>query len=141
MPDTDNTQRSQAQPGLPVIDIVCVDREVLTLGILGARFEHTGWQARLVKSAGEALETIHEQVPDILMTEVQLEASNGYQLIKTVRSDPDPLIRSLPILILSHIGQPEDILFGLGLEATGYMTKPFDIVKLEEDLISLAGAS
>lgn len=121
------------------MDVICADRENLTLGILAARFKYTGWQARLVRSAGEALEAVREQVPDVLVTEVQLEASNGYSLVRAIRRDPDPLINTLPILILSHMSQATDILYGFDLEATGYMTKPFDILRLEDDMRRLAG--
>lgn len=121
------------------MDVICVDREELTLGILATRFEYTGWQARFARVAEEALVLVHERVPDVLVTEVRLEASNGYSLVRAIRRDPDPLINTLPILILSHMSQTEDILLGFDLEATGYMTKPFDIIRLEADLRMLAG--
>jgi DNA-binding response OmpR family regulator len=84
---------------------------------------------------------VHERVPDVVVTEVQLESSNGYSLVREIRRDKDPLISTLPILILSHMGQVEDIFHGLNLEANEYMTKPFDIICLEEDVRRLAGGS
>jgi DNA-binding response OmpR family regulator len=113
----------------------------MTLGMLAARFKFTGWQARFARNAWEALAMVHERVPDVLVTEVQLEASNGYSLVREIRKDKDPLVNTLPILILSFMGQVEDIFHGLNLEADEYMTKPFDIVCLEEDVRRLAGGS
>jgi two-component system phosphate regulon response regulator PhoB len=123
------------------MDIICVDREELTLGILAARFKYIGWQARFARSADEAMAMVRDRIPDVLVTEVRLQASNGYRLVRSIRHDDDPLINTLPILILTHMGQTQDILYGLDLEVTGYMTKPFDIVRLEEDLRELAGSA
>lgn len=121
------------------MDLVCVDRDRLTLGILAARFAYKGWEARLAHSADEALALVHDQVPDVLTTSVQLEASNGYSLIRSIRRDRDPLINTIPILILTYMSQTEDILYGFSLQASGYLTKPFDLVRLEDDLWDLAG--
>lgn len=120
------------------MNLVCVDREKLTLGILSARFNHLKWQTRFARSAIEALALVHAEKPDVLVTEIQLEASNGYSLIREVRRDEDWEVARLPILILSHMGQISDIMRGLGMGANGYVTKPFDLARLESDIEALA---
>jgi DNA-binding response OmpR family regulator len=125
---------------IPHISLVCVDREKLTLGILTARFKYIGWTVRYARSAQEAFLLLRESIPDVLVTEIQLEASNGYSLIRDIRKDTNEAIAQLPIIILSHMAQSDDILRGIHMGANGYVSKPFDLIKLEEEIVLVSGS-
>lgn len=124
---------------IPHINIICVDRDKLTLGILAARFKYIGWTVRYARSAEEAFVLLRKGIPDVLVTEIQLEASNGYSLIHDIRKNMTEAIALVPILILSRMAQSEDILRGIDIGANGYVSKPFDLIKLEEEIIFMSG--
>lgn len=121
------------------IRLVCADREELARRILAARFHFLCWAAQFTSSAEGALDLIRAKIPEILVTEIQLEASNGYELIRAVRSDTCPDIARLPILVLSHMSQIDDREIAFRAGASEYLLKPFDLARLEDRIRALSG--
>ncbi len=118
--------------------LVCVDKDELTLGILEARFSHISWRARFCRSAEDALVMVRQSSPDVLITGIQLEASNGYNLISAIRADSNPRVAFIPIVILSYMSRNDYIMRGLRLGADDFIAKPFDLINLENDIRQLA---
>ena len=121
------------------ISIICADKEEITVRLLAARFDFLGWEARFATSAGGALALIRDKLPDALITEIQLEASSSYGLIKAIRSDADSAVRGLPIIVLSHMSQLDDRGRALRLGADDYILKPFDITVIEARIDDITG--
>lgn len=118
--------------------VVVADPEQPTKAMLQARYLYLGWRARFAESAEEAMRLLETETPDVLITEIQLLASNGYELLRNLRKHAHPRLRRLPALVLSHRGQPQDISLGLNAGADDYVVKPLDLVTLEERLLSMA---
>lgn len=76
-----------------------------------------------VVSAGsvrEGMEVFRSEHPDIALLDVMLPDGDGFTLFQRMRMESD-----IPILFLSAKDEDEDRLFGLGLGADDYITKPF----------------
>lgn len=79
--------------------------------------------------------------PDLITTGIQLEASNGYNLIRELRLSPSEKVAKLPIIVVSYMSQNEYILRALRLGANDYITKPFDLLNLEDHIEQLVAES
>jgi DNA-binding response OmpR family regulator len=64
--------------------------------------------------------------PDLLILDIMLPRTNGYEICRAVRSQG----LAMPIIMLTAKGQEEDIIRGLELGADDYVTKPFSIREL-----------
>jgi DNA-binding response OmpR family regulator len=59
----------------------------------------------------------------VVLLDIMMPKRNGYQVCQAIKSDPD--LASIPIIMLSAKGQEVEILKGLELGASAYVTKPF----------------
>lgn len=71
-------------------------------------------------SVHEALEVFQREKPDMAVLDVMLPDGDGFRLFQRMREQSD-----IPILFLSAKDEDRDRLFGLGLGADDYITKPF----------------
>ncbi|WP_274422537.1 response regulator transcription factor [Blautia sp. XA-2221] len=72
------------------------------------------------KSVQEALEVFRAENPDMAVLDVMLPDGDGFHLFQKLRENSE-----IPILFLSARDEDRDRLFGLGLGADDYITKPF----------------
>ena len=49
---------------------------------------------------------------------------NGYELCAAIKANPR--LKDTPVILLTALGDPEDILKGLEVKADNYLTKPWD---------------
>lgn len=107
--------------GLYEHKIMLVDDNLELLEMISDILRHSGY--RNIVKAGcvkEALEMFRREKPDMALLDVMLPDGDGFRLFQKLRDQSD-----IPILFLSARDQDRDRLFGLGLGADDYITKPF----------------
>lgn len=100
------------------------DNEELTRFInesLKSQFKHIFVAANGV----EALRIVHDQKPDIVVSDVMMPKMNGYELCKEIKKDIT--ISHIPIILLTARDDRQSQINGYKNEADGYLTKPFEI--------------
>jgi DNA-binding response OmpR family regulator len=90
--------------------------------------ELEGLQVRVASSGNDALSTIEEELPSLIVADVVMPGTNGYDLFKEVKANP--ACASIPFIFLSALTTAEDINRGLKMGADAYITKPFVIADL-----------
>lgn len=70
-----------------------------------------------------------EEKPDLILLDIYMPGISGFEVCKTVRSNPE--ISSTPIIILTAGALKEEVTEGYALGADDYIFKPFD----PEDLV------
>lgn len=75
-----------------------------------------------------ALSLVYQLKPEIILLDLMIPGLNGIELCQKIKSDVK--VRHIPVLILSAKGQETDIVYGLGIGADDYITKPFSIKEL-----------
>lgn len=83
-----------------------------------------GYEIITCSDGMEALEKLPANKVDLLLTDLNMPNVDGYQLITSVRNNME--FKDLPIIILSSLGNNEDIQRGLECGANSYLIKPFD---------------
>jgi len=72
------------------------------------------------------IEIIQKRKPDLVLLDLLLPNMDGFEFLSKMKLDPNT--SSIPIIILSNLGQHEDIERGLKLGANDYLIKSqFDI--------------
>jgi DNA-binding response OmpR family regulator len=71
----------------------------------------TGWQM------------VHSEKPDLILLDLVLPKMHGFEVLKNVRGDSET--RDIPVLIMTALGEQEDIHKGLELGANDYLIKGF----------------
>jgi DNA-binding response OmpR family regulator len=86
--------------------------------------EFRGYEVVTAENGREALESLEQDVPDMIICDVMMPEMDGYSLVKHVREDPRT--SWIPVLFLSAKGQSQDRVKGLNTGADVYMVKPFE---------------
>lgn len=73
----------------------------------------------------EALEKLENEKVDMLITDVMMPNMDGWELCREVRS-----FSSIPILMLTVLGETSQKVKGFGIGADDYLTKPFEPIEL-----------
>jgi len=80
------------------------------------------------KNAEEALPLVGTEMPDVIMLDVLLPGMNGFELLTKLKSDPKT--KSIPVILLSNLGQESDVEKGKSLGADRFLVKA--TLKLDE---------
>jgi CheY-like chemotaxis protein len=85
----------------------------------------------------EGLAAIHRDGPDAVVLDLRMPGMSGFDLARAVRADPDPAIRSTPLLACSASVQAEVRREALDAGCDAFEGKPFDIATFPDLLLGL----
>jgi CheY-like chemotaxis protein len=85
----------------------------------------------------EGLAAIHRDGPDAVVLDLRMPGMSGFDLARAVRADPDPAIRSTPLLACSASVQAEVRREALDAGCDAFEGKPFDIRTFADLLLGL----
>ncbi len=112
--------------------ILVVDDDQDTLKLLKLILESSGFQAVLAENGKVALALMNEQKPDLVLCDVLMPVLDGYETLLAIRSDPG--LCSTPVLMLSALGQEQDVQRAMAAGADGYIIKPFSLRPLIDEI-------
>ena len=101
--------------------ILVVDDNRELRNLIKEELTGAGYRAvRMADSAAAARQAISGELPELEILDINLPDGDGFGLFRTLRTESD-----VPALFLSARDADADRLFGLGLGADDYLTKPF----------------
>ena len=80
-----------------------------------------GMDTQVAENGRIGVEKIKEFKPDVVLLDILMPEMDGFEVLKTVKSDPE--LKDIPIIILSNLGQEDHIQKGLALGAIGFIVK------------------
>jgi sigma-B regulation protein RsbU (phosphoserine phosphatase) len=105
------------------IDVLIAEDNRLQAKILEDRLTKSGYIVRVGRDGQKAFEMAKEKRPDIIVSDIEMPHMTGHELCRAIKSDPS--LRSVPLILLSTLSEPEDIIKGLDCGADNYVTKPY----------------
>lgn len=101
--------------------ILVVDDQQDLLIMIRKIFERAGFtQIMTAPSAEEALNLLSAKMPAMAVLDVMMPGMDGFELLKEIRK-----VSSMPVLMLTAKGEPDERCTGLELGADDYLVKPF----------------
>lgn len=100
--------------------ILIADDERNITDVCRRYLEREGYAVHIAHNGAEALRLWEKHRPDLLILDVMMPEVDGWDVCETVRQEG-----STPVILLTARGEEPDRLFGLGLGADDYVTKPF----------------
>lgn len=81
------------------------------------------------ETGAAGLQCLREHRPEIVLLDLSLPDSSGYDILETMRRDHDSN-NAIPVIAVSGDSLPEDISKGINAGFQGYITKPIVIAEL-----------
>lgn len=86
--------------------------------------EEAGYSIYWVTTAAKALQYLEDNSPTIIITDVMMPEMNGFEFCSKIKQDNR--LRPIPVIILTTLSEPYDILKGLESGADNFITKPYE---------------
>jgi two-component system phosphate regulon response regulator PhoB len=99
------------------------DHDIRDLIRLQLRLQN--YNVSVASNGSEAMTKIENDTYDLILIDRMLPDTNGLELCKLLRLKPQ--FKEVPIILVTALSQPENIIEGLDAGANDYITKPFDI--------------
>jgi len=90
-------------------------------GLLTQKLDNEGFDVSIAADGNEGMEKIAQEKPDVVLLDIILPGIDGFEILKKMQADPE--LSKIPIMLLTNLGQQEDIERGLRLGAKGYLIK------------------
>jgi DNA-binding response OmpR family regulator len=90
--------------------------------------EDEGYELLLAKDGAETLQKVRDLRPDILFLDIMMPEINGYDVCRTIKSDP--LLKDTYIIMLTAKGQVAEQERGKDVGANEYIVKPFSPMEI-----------
>ena len=86
--------------------------------------EKVGYDVILAEDGEQALALAEEQSPDLILLDIVMPKMNGYEVCEELIQRRKAV--AVPIIFLSSLDEKQEMIKGLDLGASDYITKPFD---------------
>lgn len=106
--------------------ILIVDDDVDIQKLIGTYLKFEGFLTRAAFKRDDILVALRRQpTPDLILLDVNLGDANGFDILTKMRMHP--VLKSMPVIMLTAEATREAVLKGLQAGADGYITKPFEV--------------
>ena len=110
--------------------ILAVDDIATNIMLLKAVLSRAKYKIVTASGGFEALEKVAEVNPDLILLDIMMPDLDGYEVLKRLKADPAH--EDIPVIFLTALHNPEDIVKGFKFGASDYFSKPFN----HEELIT-----
>jgi two-component system response regulator MprA len=124
--------------GVRPVRVLVVEDDPGVASLLRRGLAFEGYEVSHVSDGGQALVSIRNDPPDLLILDVMLPVMNGIEVAKRIRNaEAQSGSKSLPILMLTARDGVPDRIAGLDAGADDYLVKPFSLDELMARLRAL----
>ncbi|MEK7631764.1 MAG: response regulator [Patescibacteria group bacterium] len=101
--------------------ILLVEDDTFLAGMYVTKLELEGFRVVLASDGEQAVTLAEREVPDIILLDIVLPKKSGFDVLKEVKANPKT--KPVPVILLTNLGQKEDVQKGLKLGAVDYLIK------------------
>ena len=101
--------------------ILLVDDDEFLLDMYVVKFKEASFDIDIAKSGQEALDKLKKNTYSILLLDIVMPELDGFEVLSRLKHDN--IANSMPVIVLSNLGQKEDIERGMALGARDYVIK------------------
>lgn len=109
--------------------VLLIDDQVDTLDTITTALEPLGYEVLQASDGSRGISAARDCQPDVILLDVMMPGIDGYEVCSRLKSDEDT--RLIPVVFLTGLDSRQARFQGLGVGATDFLSKPFDLVELE----------
>lgn len=101
--------------------ILVVEDDTFLAGMYLTKLSLEGFEVELAGDGREGLKKAKEWLPDVILLDIVLPLMDGFGVLESLKNDSTT--RDIPVMLLTNLGQRNDVERGLGLGAADYLIK------------------
>ena len=122
---TEQTTPTGALPEILIAEDSPVEAELLRRCL-----DRAGYRVTVARNGEEGLQAARARRPALIVSDISMPLMNGYQLCHAIKYDE--ALWNVPVILLTMLSEPEDIIQAVNNGADGYIIKPFvEVILLE----------
>ncbi|OHA63470.1 MAG: hypothetical protein A3E07_01005 [Candidatus Wildermuthbacteria bacterium RIFCSPHIGHO2_12_FULL_45_9] len=111
--------------------MLLVEDDPLLIDIYTTKLKESGFEVKVIEDGADVLTHMKKEKPDLVLLDIVLPHQDGWEILRQAQEDPET--KDMKIVVLSNLGQQEEINKGLQLGAVKYLIKahytPSEIVE------------
>lgn len=121
----------------PKRKILIVEDDTFILEMYATKLLNFGYEVLTATDGDEALKIVKDKKPDFILLDLILPSVDGFDVLKAVRKNPKS--KSIPVILLTNLGERKDVEKGLKLGADDYLIKahftPSEVIEKIQNLL------
>lgn len=101
--------------------VLLVEDDEYLQSIYASRFELAGCKVYKSKNGEEAIAIAKKEKPDIVLSDILMPKMDGFEMLKRLKQDKET--KKIPVVLLSNLGQEDDVEKGKKMGAADYIIK------------------
>ena len=103
--------------------IVAIDDMKVNRAFLASILERAGYRVRTAASGREGLELIGQELPELVLLDIQMPDMDGYEVCRQIKSRPE--LSAIPVVFISTMDDVSDKVKSFEAGGSDYVTRPF----------------
>lgn len=132
MPSKKNDEKNKA-------NILLMEDDVFLANIYKTKFEMEGFKISVAENGEIGLADVKKKKPDIILLDILMPKMDGFAVLEKIKADEET--KNIPIILLTNLGQKDDVDKGLQMGATDYLIKahfkPSEVVDKVKKVLKL----
>lgn len=112
------------------LDILLVEDSPTQAALILHALEERGHRVRPARNGQQALDLARERAPSLVVSDIMMPGMDGYALCRALKGDE--ATRGVPVILLTTLNEPADIVRGIECGADNFICKPFSAEVLLE---------
>lgn len=121
--------------------ILVVEDDKFLRELITQKLAREGYDVKEAVDGEEGVIKVKEEKPDVILLDLILPGIDGFEVLAKIKEDPE--VENIPVVILSNLGQRDDVERGLKLGAVDFLIKahftPGEIIEKIEKIIKDRG--
>jgi DNA-binding response OmpR family regulator len=119
--------------------VLIVDDDPFILDMYVLKFKDDGFNVEVAMDGKKAFEEAQAKQPDIILLDVIMPLMDGFEVLQKIKNDPS--LKDTPVIMLTNLGQKEDMEKGMTLGAADYVIKahftPSEVVQKVKQVLKI----
>jgi two-component system sensor histidine kinase/response regulator len=112
--------------------VLIIDDAVHIRRLVARMLEQAGFITLEAADGLEGLFLLKEHLPDVVTCDISMPLMDGYEFLAAAKESP--ATRHIPVIVVTAIGQEEEVVKATEMGAEAYLTKPFSSSNLIETI-------
>jgi len=116
-----------SKPGTPdpgSVEVLLAEDSPTQAERLKYTLERHGYRVTSTINGRLALEAARARKPTLVISDVIMPEMNGYELCRSIKTDP--ALADVPVILVTTLADPQDVIRGLECRADNFIIKPYD---------------